>query len=160
MKKYNSTTEYLIIGAENSLYRIESSDIVYIIAGGEVKKNYSRIVLANGDYFDVHMSLVKVKERIDEIFKKTKKDFRNIGSSVIINMVNLSIISTERVGFTNRRSDGFCTGYSAGYWDGKNNRPPKIDLVSNEISIPLKDLYKNPFEKFKAEIYSEFNIIK
>lgn len=142
-------SEYLFLSKDGVLYRIESSEIIYIVTGASVSKNNTLFVLTNGERISVHMSLQQVNKIIGKYFKNSYNNFRFVGGSMIINMVHLYAISTNKIGFVNRRADGYSTGYSAGYRDGRDDRPPKIDVQSNVITEILP---KDPLAKLKSEL--------
>lgn len=147
-------SEYLIVSSGKVTYRIESSEIMYIMTSKKIKNN-SVFSLVNGTDILVRMSLTDVRGKIKEYFKQSRDNFRDIGSSLIINMVHLYTLSQDengrnRLGFVNRQADGFLTGYFTGYWDGKHDGKPKFDIVYKERFVD--DLYEAPFVQFKSEL--------
>lgn len=130
--------EYLIIGNNSVIYRIDSAEIWYIATSTEAR-NAIEIFLTNGKNIRVFATLTGVEELINKYFKYSHGDFCRVGNSLIINMNYLFSINfpNSMVGLINRRADGFIAGYSTGYSDGKSDKKTHLfSFQKNEVTLP------------------------
>ena len=140
--------EYLIIGNKIWLSHIDPTEIWYIKSDG----NYSVMYLTNGKEIRIHMNLGEVERLINIHLPYYHDDFYRIGKGLIINKTHLYSIdlSSQEVQLFNRRSDGYMTGSTAGYRDGRNDKISQLrNIHDNEVSLPAS---REALESLKNEI--------
>lgn len=77
--------EYLIIGNSKEVFRIDTEDILYVLASG----NCSVFFFTYGDAIRILLPIGKVEENLINLCPKTSKDFVRVGRSLIINLSHL-----------------------------------------------------------------------
>lgn len=140
--------EYLIIGNKIWLSHIDPTEIWYIKSDG----NYSVMNLTNGKEIRIHMNLGEVERLINIHLPYYHTDFHRIGKGLIINKTHLYSIdlSAQEVQLFNRSADGYMTGYTAGYQDGRCNKASQLkNLHNNEVSLLAS---RDALETLKNEI--------
>lgn len=178
--------EYIILGNTQLTLHLEASEIWFIstvsyvsthkkntigieeqgaeVSSGKDKKNKcknsSYIFLTNGKRIKVNDSLEEIKKTIDKYFAYSHDDFRRAGQSLIINTAHLYKIDSDRVYLLNRQSDGFMTGYSAGYSDcNEGTKPVCFNTQASEVDFMVSDNAIKDLKSFIEERYQGKNIM-